>query len=86
MVFDSQTKTISLIIQGQRGTQFSLMQNSGLPQFPNKSQSMLTRDRFCGHEYLGTSHFGVVDHLPGLDGTHGESGHDRVQLARVALA
>jgi hypothetical protein len=30
MVFESQTKTISLIFQGQRGTQISLMPNSGL--------------------------------------------------------
>jgi hypothetical protein len=29
MVFDSQTKTISLILQGQRGTQIFLMPNSG---------------------------------------------------------
>ena len=29
MVFDSQTKTISLILQGQRGTQTFLMPNSG---------------------------------------------------------
>jgi hypothetical protein len=29
MVFESQTKTISLIFQGQRGTQISLMPNSG---------------------------------------------------------
>jgi hypothetical protein len=29
MVFESQTKTISLIFQGQRGTQTSLMRNSG---------------------------------------------------------
>src|ERR1700730_12964207 len=29
MVFESQTKTISLIFQGQRGTQISLMRNSG---------------------------------------------------------
>jgi hypothetical protein len=56
------------------------------PQFPNKSQSTLTHDRFCGHEYLGTSHFRVVGHLPGLGGTHGESGHDRAQSARVALS
>jgi hypothetical protein len=29
MVFESQTKTISLILQGQRGTQISLMPNLG---------------------------------------------------------
>jgi hypothetical protein len=34
MVFESQTKTISLIFQGQRGTQTSLMRNSGgAPKF-----------------------------------------------------
>jgi predicted transposase YbfD/YdcC len=31
MVLESQTKTISLILQGQRGTQISLMPNSGIP-------------------------------------------------------
>ena len=26
------------------------------PQFPNKTRSTLTRDRFCGPEHPGTSH------------------------------
>jgi hypothetical protein len=57
-----------------------------LPQFPNKTRSTLTRDRFCGPEHPGTSHLRVVYHLVGFCGTHGESGHDRVQSARVGLA
>ena len=56
------------------------------PQFPNKTRSTLTRDRFCGPEHLGTSHLRVVYHLAAFGGTHGESGHDRVQSARVGLA
>jgi hypothetical protein len=58
----------------------------GSPQFPNKTRSTLTRDRFCGPEHPGTSHLRVVYRLVGFCGTHGESGHDRVQSARVGLA
>ncbi|HEV3109872.1 MAG TPA: hypothetical protein VGY99_05195, partial [Candidatus Binataceae bacterium] len=35
MVFDSQTKTICLILQDQRGTQTFLMPNSGERDLPN---------------------------------------------------
>jgi hypothetical protein len=63
-----------------------LVKLRGSPQFPNKTRSTLTRDRFCGPEHPGTSHLRVVYHLVGFCGTHGESGHDRVQSARVGLA
>jgi len=62
------------------------VKRAAIPQFPNKTRSTLTRDRFCGPEHPGTSHLRVVYHLVGFFGTHGESGHDRVQSARVGLA
>jgi hypothetical protein len=56
------------------------------PQFPNKSRSALTHDRFCGPGRLGRSQLRVAYFLPAFGGTHGESGDDRVQPGRVGLA
>src|SRR5271165_1927443 len=83
MVRESQTQTISLIRQGQRGTQIFLARNSGRPEFPNK----LAGAAFGGWVFsrkAGSLSVLRCENLSfGCRCTWGESGRAAVQLSRV---
>src|SRR5271157_3454952 len=83
MVRESQTQTISLIRQGQRGTQIFLARNSGRPEFPNK----LAGAAFGGWVFsrkAGSLSVLRCENLSfGCRCTWGESGRAALQLSRV---